>query len=157
VVPSPEPRQLLFRWLLPVSWAALSLLGFSHPGDEYTLFLLGALAGVWVVFLTGDPGSAGSLLPLVLGAGVVVMLLFGWMLDRLRAELWLWVGSLLVAGAIAGYVLLQGYADFEAALQKQGSLLAFLACGLQLGGYAAILVCLSAGALRLRPAPGHPL
>jgi hypothetical protein len=152
--PPPRPR-FLFRWLLPACWAALCVFGFEHPGDTYALFALGSFAGIWAGFFVGSPpGVAGLLLPVLL-AGGLVMLLFGWMLDRLRAGLWLWLGSLLVVAAVTLLGMLASFPDLDAAIRTHGSILAFAACALQIGGYAAVLVGFLGWLFGLRPERHH--
>lgn len=145
--------QRLFVWLVPACWIAGCLVGFRHPGDEYALFALGSLAGLWVMLVVGDTGSTATVLAPMLLAGVATMALFGVLLDRLRASWRVWLVALLAVAGAALWLLLHGHADLDAARQKHGSLLAFGICALQLGGYGATLLTLCLAAVR-GAAPG---
>jgi len=103
----PRPVHLRFVWLLPLWFAAGSLIGSTVAGHNGQLYFIGALA-----------------------------------------ELWLWILAVLLSSGLAGYVLLQGHGDIEAAIAHHGSLLAYLICALQLGGYAATLIVLAVQAGR---------
>ena len=63
-------------------------------------------------------------------------------LDRLGADLWLFAIALALITVLSTYVLLQGHADFDAAIAHHGSMLAYLVCALQFGSYGATLVVL---------------
>ena len=133
------PRTPLRR-LLPVVWGMGCLLGFSAPGDEYGLFALGSLLGVWVAFLLPSLHSpAGALLP-VLAVGCGLMYGFGCLLDRLHARVAFWLCAWSVCGVAAVLLLLSNFATYEQAIARNGSLLAYLVCGSQLGAAAATLL-----------------
>lgn len=142
IVRLPSPARRRFVWLLPLVFAVGAVLGSVWPGQGEQLFVIGSLAGVWACYLMPSGGEVvGSLLPTLVG-GIPILLLFGRLLDRLRAELWLWGLACLLVSSVAGYVLLQGYGDFEAAIAFHGSFLAYCICALQLGSYGATLVVL---------------
>ncbi|MBL8733407.1 MAG: hypothetical protein JNN13_13635 [Planctomycetes bacterium] len=132
-----------FRVLLPVAFVVLSVLGAMVPGHAGKLFAIGALPGVWAGFLVTGGEQAGSWLLPTLLAGAPLLWFLGRLLDRLRADLTLWSVAAVVVTMGAGYTLLQGYADLEAAVLKQGSFFAFVVCALQLGCYGATVVALA--------------
>ena len=143
----PRPVRSRFLWVLPAWFVIASLVGFSVPGHGGQLFFIGALPGVWACALF-DGGALG-LAPTLLG-GVPILALLGWLLDRLRAGLGLWLFAVMLSTLIAGYLLMQGHADAEAAIARHGSLLAYAVCALQLGSYGATLIVLC-----IRAATGH--
>jgi hypothetical protein len=131
---------LRFTWLLPGWFAVGAALGSIWPGHGEQLFCLGSLPGIWACFLVeGGRSAAALLLPTLLG-GAPILLLLGWLLDRMRADVVVFAVTALLAAAVAGYVLLQGYADVEHAIDHHGSFAAFAVCALQLGSYVGVLV-----------------
>jgi hypothetical protein len=137
-----------FAWLLPALFVLGSLLATQWAGNAGQLFCVGALAGVWAFFLIGSDGDVATwLLPTLLG-GVPILCLLGLLLDRLQTDLRLWTIALLICALLAGYALLQGYTDVQAAVDHHGSFLAFCICAFQLGSYGATLIMLAVGAGR---------
>ena len=139
-LPLRTPRH--FTWLLPLLFAPATVLGSLCAGQGGKLFVIGALAGIWACFLVDSGADASAwLLPTLLG-GTPVLLLLGWLLDRLRADVALWIAAMLLIACGAGYLLVQGAYD--------GSFLAYAVCALQLGSYGATLVVLGISAGRRR-------
>ena len=137
-----------FMWLLPALFVLGSLLGSRWAGNAGQLFCVGALPGVWACFFVGSEGDASTwLLPTLVG-GVPILLLLGRLLDRLQADLRLWWIAMGICTVLAGYAMLQGFDDLQAAVEHHGSFLAFCICAFQLGSYAATLLMLAAGAGR---------
>ncbi|MEO6596047.1 MAG: hypothetical protein ABIP94_14960 [Planctomycetota bacterium] len=137
-----------FVWLLPAVFVTGSVLGAIWPGDSGQLFCIGSLPGVWACLaLGGDSDTAAWLLASVIG-GVPILWLLGRLLDRVQADLRLWVAASLLVCLAAGYVLLQGYTDLDAAMAHHGSFWAFAICALQLGSYGGTLLLLAISAGR---------
>jgi len=151
----PHPRRLRFLVILPLVWAALCWFGWVYPGADRSLFLTGSLTGIWVFFVVGEPASAENLLLPCMIAGVATSMVLGYLLDRARASLLLWSLFALVGANVAGYILLQGYGDFDQAIASNGSFLAYAACAAQLGGYAATVLVLIGKAFQGVPPRGQ--
>ncbi|HEX5052762.1 MAG TPA: hypothetical protein VFZ65_13380 [Planctomycetota bacterium] len=148
IVTSPHPAPRRFVWLLPAVFVLGSGLGALWPGNSGELFCIGSLAGVWACLALGsDSARATWLLASVIG-GVPILWLLGRLLDRLQADPWLWFAASVVGALAAGYVLLQGFPDLDAALAQHGSFLAFAVCAMQLGSYGGTLLLLAIGAGR---------
>lgn len=147
-----QPRRRLFVWLVPALWALATVAGFQHPGDEYGLFALGAMAGLWVLLVLEPSSPLGGLAP-VLVAGALTTGLLGLLLDRLRASPWVWGVVCAVAAAAAACTMLARFPSLERAIGKNGSLTAYWICAFQLGGYAATLIALAVAAVRGLGAP----
>ncbi len=128
-----------YATVLPLLWAACCLLGFRFPGDEYGLWVLGSVAGVWVFLLAGDLQTTLYALPLLALAGMITMWGAGRALDRLRMPWKLWLGVAALAAAFVVEAMLHRYDSLEAAVQKNGSLAAYLIFGVHAGNYAATL------------------
>lgn len=141
-------NRAILTWLLPIWFAVGATLGAMAPGHGWQLFSIGTLPGVWAAFLVGA-GDGDSmlawLLPTVI-VGLPIAWFLGRLLDRVAADWRLWLGATLLAAAVAGYFLLQGYSDLDAAFSRQGSFWAFFVCSLQLGSYGATLLLLMLGA-----------
>ena len=137
-----------FAVLLPLLFAACCSLGVVWPGHSGQLFSIGALPGVWACFLTGSTGSPLAWLLPTLLAGVPILCLLGRLLDRLQSDPWVWAIALVVGTVLAGYLLLQHYADLEVAVDYHGSFFAFVVCAVQLGSYGATLLAFVIGASR---------
>jgi len=143
IVRLPERTHPRFTWLLPLLFAVMTGLAAIWPGHEGHLFFLGSFVGVWACSLYDSGNEVTSwILPTLLG-GTPILLLLGWLLDRLRADIGLWVVSMVLISGVAGYVLMQGHGDLEGALDYHGSFLAYAVCSLQLGSYGATLVVLA--------------
>ncbi|MBL8754969.1 MAG: hypothetical protein JNK15_16815 [Planctomycetes bacterium] len=136
-----------FVIVLPVLFAVGSVFGWMFPGHGAQLFAIGGLPGVWACFLVAGTDPGGWLLPTLVG-GLPILWFLGQLLDRLRIDPWVWIATWALGAAVAGYVLLQQFADLDAAIEFHGSLLAYLACAANLGCYAATLLTLALGAGR---------
>ena len=137
-----------FQWLLPAIFAGGCALGVLWPGHGGQLFGIGAMAGIWACFLSGvGTAPASWLLPTLLG-GLPILWFLGRLLDRVDTDLRLWAALAAIGAVAAAYLLLQGHADLEVAIDHHGSLLAYGVCALQLGSYAATLLALMLGSWR---------
>jgi len=122
-------RKHLFVWLVPVLWMGGVALGFKHPGDEYGLWVISSLPGMWIAWVVGNVGDIGAFLPKVLIAGGLVMGACGWLMDRLRVPVLAWgigvgLGTLGLALQVLAY-----YPSWEKAMAKNGSLTAYVCFG----------------------------
>lgn len=131
-----------FLLVLPAVWAALSLLHFHFPGDEYGLWAVSSMAGTWSLFLLPNIGDIHQpwIRLCVAGVGALVMMGAGWALWRLGVRKRLWTILWLVAAALVLFVTLQSYPSIERALAKNGSWTAYILSALLLGSYAATLI-----------------
>ncbi|MBK8097757.1 MAG: hypothetical protein IPK26_11660 [Planctomycetes bacterium] len=146
--PSPRPATWRHVWCLPAAFGVLCALSAAWPGEGWQSFSIGSIAGLWVGLVLGDLVSH-PFWPTLLG-GMATMAVFGLMLDGLRVPIVVWVLVSPVAACGAGYVLLQGFPDLDAALVARGSWLGAGICALQLGSYVAVMVALAFGAGRSR-------
>jgi hypothetical protein len=135
-----------YVWLLPALFAAIGLLALGHPGDEYGLLLLGTISGIWSFPLAdaGSPQRGGVVLIL---AGAIVMAAIGWGHDRMRTPPWRLAAYALAAAGLALWLLLSGQDSYERAIAKNGSLLAYVLCALNLGLQLGSLFALPASAI----------
>lgn len=133
---------------VPLGWAAVSLLHFQFPGDEYALWAISSMAGTWVLWLLPNVGDIKQLwLPLtVAGAGALVLAGGGALLRWLRVRWWVWTILWLIASAGWLVFTLSQYPTLERALAKNGSWWAYILSALLMGTNTALVATLVAGA-----------
>lgn len=157
--PRKPRRSWLLVWLVPALWLANSYVSSEHPGDEYGMFFVGALAGSWLVMIFGNAGTVQQAMFHVLILGTIVMAAMGLLLTLLRASRVLWIATLvLVAAAIVTQSLLS-YPSLQRAISKNGSITAYVCLGVNFGSYVATVVSLVVAIpmrlLERRPRPGR--
>jgi len=134
------------RWFfllaVPAGWAALSLLHFHFPGDEYGLWAVSSMAGTWSLLLLPNLGDIHQpwIRLCVAGVGALVMAGAGWMLWRLRVRKHWWLVLWLVVAVVVLVTSVKSYPSLEHALRKNGSWTAYILSSLLLGMYAVMLV-----------------
>lgn len=135
-------RKYLYTWLVPLLWAVSSLLSLRFPGDEYGLYTVSSIAGVWGYLLfrpSGSPSNTLFWLTITI-AGMLVMSVFGFVLSKLRAKIVLF-GAIYAAAAIVFCVfLICSYPSFEKAISKNGSLWAYVFSSMNLGLYVSVIL-----------------
>lgn len=137
-------RAKRMRMLLPTVWGVGCALGYSNPGDEYGLYALGSILGVWTIVLVDKIMLAPALL-----AGCAIMFGFAVLLERLRVSRRVWLIVWVVSGLGVYLSSLMMFPSVERAVAKNGSMAAYLALGSQLGVYLATIVSLVVGAVRM--------
>ncbi len=139
-------KQLYYTWLLPLCWTPVSVLGYLYPGDEYGLYAMGSLPGVWAYFLfrLGDVNSVLFPLHIALG-GALVMALGGLALDKLHANRrTFWLAAPVLAVVLFVYAL-ASYGSLKEALARNGSYQAYAFVSINMAVYivAALLLAWS--------------
>jgi hypothetical protein len=136
--PRIRPMNVFYRCALPAIWLSATLVSWKYPGDEYLMFVvISGLPGVWLGPLFG-PLRLPDALPVLLAAGLMTLMLLGWLMDGLRVRRALWL-SLLIVG-VPALVLYAVYPDYQRAMAKNGSLLAYVSAGTNLSLYVASIV-----------------
>jgi hypothetical protein len=82
---TPGAARLFFTWLLPGCWVAISWASFHHPGDEYGLWAVSSLPGLWGAALHHG-GDTRSFLPPVLASGFISVLALAFVMDLQRVS-----------------------------------------------------------------------
>ena len=140
-----KARHLLV-WLVPSLWSMCAFGSWHHPGDEYGMFCVSILASLWLVFLL-DFGHLSQVYLLLIAAGAVPMVIFGFLLDRLPVSRRLWAAVYIVASvAFLAWGLLS-FPSLERAIAKNGSISAYAFCAANLGIYVSVVTCLGGGAV----------
>lgn len=139
--PGLRPMRPFYRFLLPAIWLGATLVSWKYPGDEHLMFVvISGLPGIWLGPLFG-PLRLPDALPVLLAAGLVTMTLAGWLMDGLRVRRALWF-SLLVVG-VPLLVLYAVWPDYQRAIAKNGSLLAYISAGTNLSLYGASIISIA--------------
>lgn len=135
------PPLVWHRVVLPAAWACGFVVSLRHPGDEYGLFLVGALPSIWAL-PNMDGRSLDDVEPFLLAGGVTGLFLAGWALDRLRVSRTVWtIAVALVAGGLVWHALNQ-YPTYQRAMSKNGSLTAYVSSAMNIGLYLVSLAAL---------------
>jgi hypothetical protein len=129
------PPRRFYTVCLPVVWGITSLVNFHYPGDEYGLWGLGSLAGLWMLWPVSwfrSSGAAIEAVPPVVGAGVITMAALGWMMDKFRCPLLPFLAVWFASTATLVHYALAEFPSYERAMMKNGSLWAYLLSSLNL-------------------------
>jgi hypothetical protein len=145
---SSRPR--FFSWVLPILWGTIATFSFRYPGDEYGLFGVGSLSGLWALWLfpsLHQGVSPDRIFPVVLVAGVATMAVLGFLLDLLRCSRVAFVITWLAAATILLAHVLSLFENYERALAKNGSPQAYVlyAANLSLLFASLLLLLITAG------------
>lgn len=136
-----------FRLILPLIWLVASLISWKFPGDEYLLFtIVSGFPGAWIGPLVG-PVRLPDGLPILFGSGLLTMGLFGWWMDCLRIRLGIWFPLWLLG--IVGLMASLFFQDYERAIARNGSWIAYGAAATNLSLYGASVLCLLGALVRL--------
>lgn len=132
-------KNTFFVWLLPLLWASCSLVSFHFPGDEYALYVVSSIAGVWIGFVFEFGDIHNPAIPLSVAAtGAGVMAAVGFVMDRVRVRRFVW-GILYVIATLMIFVSAIGvYPSTERALSKNGSWWAYIFFSFNMGLYIAV-------------------
>jgi len=135
-------KKYVYVWLLPLCWSACSLLSFRFPGDEYAIYAVSSMAGTWAVFLLNIQGDIHKFAfrGTITTAGIIVMLIVGFILAKLRVKMKLWFVLYITLAAVILAITINSYPSIEKALSKNGSWLAYIFGSLNLGLYASVIL-----------------
>jgi hypothetical protein len=136
---SRKRKSWFYRIALPAIWLVAALFSWTHPGDEYGLFIVSCWPASVLVALFANPTQFRGVLPL-LAVGVVTMSLAGWLMDTLRVWRSLWL-PLFVFGAMAlvWYGLSQ-YPSYARAMAKNGSLTTYVSAATNMSLYLSVVL-----------------
>jgi hypothetical protein len=149
-------RKWFYVWAVPLVWAVCSLFGFKFRGDEYGMYAVSAMPGMWlwlalVAFYNNIPNDIPGFLSwplmIVLG-GAPIFAGFGAIMDWLRVRKWLAAGLWVIAAATLVYLTLSAYPSLEHAIGKNGSIWAYVFAGASAGLYASVLLSIAVTAVR---------
>jgi len=78
-------KNRFFIWIIPVIWAACSLIHFNFPGDEYYLYAFASIAGSWIVFIISFGDIHNPVVPISIAlTGAIIMLGIGFLMDKTK-------------------------------------------------------------------------
>ena len=134
-------KKYLYVWLLPLVWSICSFMSFQFPGDEYGLYAVSSMIGIWIAFLVDMPGDIHhpAFWMSITATGAIIMALIGWGLSALRVKLRLLL-ILHICAAVAFFLLVVfSYPSIEKVLSKNGSWWAYIFSSLNMGLYASVI------------------
>ncbi|MEM8679304.1 MAG: hypothetical protein AAGF97_08135 [Planctomycetota bacterium] len=134
----------LYVWILPLVWVPTAVRNLEHHGDEYGGFLVGSLAGCWImpVISALSLNSPKQIMPLIVLAGGLSMLGAGALLDRLRVPWIAWFGLWLAISLWMFADWFGKYPTVARALAKNGSYDTYLVTSINFGLTAATTLCI---------------
>jgi hypothetical protein len=136
-----EKKWRFFVWLLPVLWGGCSLLHYHFPGDEYGMYGISSIVGVWAIFIVKVGDVNHPMFPASIAvAGAIIMAGVGWFMDWMRIWRKLW-GIIFAICAIGVFVLsVLSYPSIEKALSKNGSWWAYILFSINIGVYLSVIL-----------------
>ncbi len=133
--------RIFFVWILPLLWAACSLVQSQSPGDENGFYVVSSLPAAWMApFLLLGHASKEMIPIYVVLAGLPIMVGVGWVMDRLEIRKVVWAIVYLVAGITIFFLVVGSFPSLERAIGKNGSLWAYVVLASNLGLYASVIL-----------------
>lgn len=150
-------RMWFYCWVTPLLWAVISRTALEYPGDEYGVWGVGSLAGLWILFLASPGGDVRVIAWYVLAAGVAVMALSGWVLDVLRVPRRAWLAVWIAVAFAICVASIASHGSYRRAIAKNGSLATYVLFSLNFGSYVSwpVLAALGVAWRPRRPRSGH--
>jgi hypothetical protein len=150
-------------WVLPLVWTVCCWVNFHFPGDEYAGWVIGSVAGTWILMLgivknSGDINVFWDALGPALVAGAATMAVLGWLLDRLRAPLAILPLGTIPIASLMTWIAWRNYGSYKRLVGGMGSLTAVILPGINIGlTVTAVAAVLVLGAWRFASRPrGRP-
>jgi len=139
-----------FLLAVPGLWVACSLIHFQFPGDEYTLWAIGSMAGSWIFLLLPNVGDIhqGWIRCSVAGTGALVMTMVGWILCGLNVRKRIWIGLWAVGAVVWSGFMMSRFTSPAEALAKNGSWWTYFFSTAMMAVYFAILLTLMGGGVK---------
>jgi len=139
-----EKKRRFFVWLLPVLWGACSLIHYRFPGDEYGMYGISSIVGLWTIFIIKVGDSNNPMFPISIAlAGAIVMTGVGWFMDWMRIWKKLWVITFAICAIGVFAISILSFPSIERALQKNGSLWAYILFSINIGVYLSVIFSMS--------------
>ena len=138
-----DRKRIIFIWLLPLIWAVGSLMQRGAAGDENGFYVVSSLPGIWlgiVSTLSARSVSKEMLAILVVLAGAPIMALPGWVMDYLKVRKRIWIIVYIVGAAGILGLILSSYDSIQHAINKNGSLKAYVLLALNLSLFLSVFL-----------------
>lgn len=141
-----KKNRLFYIWFIPLVWAMTSYLQYFHPGDEYGMYVISSLPGIWIGIIVssfdiGDPIMGGGLVALV---GALVMTTFGFLMDSVKVQKIFWAFAFSGAAVAVFIMSIMSYPSLDRAIAKNGSIRAYVFMSINVGIYFSIVLSLAA-------------
>ena len=133
-------KQTFYIFVFPILWASVSFVSYFHPGDEYAMYAISNIIGIWpiLIFQLDIHSLLTPTIVALIGGSAMVIVGFG--MDRLRVNRWVWCGAWLIITILLFILAITPYPSIEKALSKNGSLTAYIAGSMNIGLYFSIVV-----------------
>jgi len=137
-------KKYFWVFLLPAIWAPVSFISYYHPGDEYALYAISNIIGLWFYLIIKNTSLMipiqSILFPITLAlAGGIIMALIGFGADKLQINRRLWLSLWLVLFILVFIFSVNSYPTLAKALSKNGSWTAYAASSLNIALYLSII------------------
>jgi len=133
-------KRFFYMAVLPILWASVSFVSYYHPGDEYAMYAVSSIIGIWPFYLI-QPDIHSLVTPIIVACvGGFIMMIVGFGMDRLRVNRWIWCGVWLFFSILLCFNAIHGYPTIKKALAKNGSWTAYIAGSMNMGLYLSVIV-----------------
>lgn len=130
-----------FSLWLPAIWAACSFFQYFFSGDEYMLYALGSLPGIWLYYLALLPQINTIFFPLCISlAGCIPLFGVGCLMQRFRLRPTVFLASWFAMLVFVGANIVLTYDSYASAIAKNGSIMAYILFAVNVGLILAIPV-----------------
>lgn len=130
-----------YNILLPLIWGVCSYFHHYYPGDENAMWIISSLAGLWIAPFVFFSSTSKEMAPVVIAfAGAIVMLPIGILMDFLHVRKLIWAIIFSVCTLIIFCLTLMSYPSLERAINKNGSIWAYIFFSINIGIYISIIL-----------------
>ncbi len=144
-------RRTFFLFALPAIWAIASYAHSYHTGDEHAMYILSCIAGTWIHLLTffrlAESVRDAPFRLMTTLAGAVPFAIVGVLMDAIRVRIRNWAIIFMAATLLLFAAMIRPYGGMEQAVNKNGSLWAYILSATVLALYASVFLSILVNAL----------
>ena len=135
-------KKFLYIWLIPLLWSTTSLLALQFPGDEYGMYAISSIVGLWPIFIFHPSGSPSEFQFwfLITSGGAIVMAAMGLLMSAIKVKIKLWLPLYVVFAVTICVLSLCQYPSYSRAMSKNGSIWAYIFSSANMGLYLSIIL-----------------
>lgn len=143
-----------FVFILPILWGSVSVVSYFHPGDEYGLYAISNIIGVWPLMILQVFSLSFDIhnlwIPTIVAiTGSLIMASIGFGLDKLNVNQWLWGILWIMFSTLLFIYVLNVHPTIQKTLAKYGSWTAIIAYALNVGLYVSVILSAIVGTIVL--------
>lgn len=133
-------KRAFYIFVLPIVWISVSFVSYFYPGDEYGIYVISNIIGVWPFFIF-QPEIYSLLTPAIVACvGGFIMVIVGFGMDKLRVHRRFWCGAWGVFTILLFIFAISQYPSIQKALSKNGSWTAYIAGAMNMGLYLSVVI-----------------